>query len=223
MWWYNGHNGHKMPHMVVSGEKYPMGFYDIEWTNCYQLSSVFYYRSQLIVNRFFYKTSGDYVESLQDVLATWQFNWQTVILPMFSDGYTGFEYRILRLFGDRQTDLRSAVGDTGQDNQAQLPAFFGQRYRLYPADTRVRKGRKIFTGCTEAMVDGDSLNAAYTARSAAIAAFLSGTLSINQVDFVPSLLSPANTRHTANLTAEITVATFAGFSTQNSRKIGRGV
>lgn len=208
--------------MVASGEKYPMGFYDIEWTNCFQISALFYYRSQQVVNRFFYKASGDYVESLADVLATFRQQWINVILPMFSLSYTGYEYRILQLYGAKQTDLLSAVGDSGQDNGAELPAFFGQRYRLYPADTRIRKGRKIFAGCTEAMVDGDSLNAAYTVRATAICTFLSATMTIHEVDFVPALLSPANTRHTGNLTAEVTVATFVGFSTQNSRKIGRG-
>lgn len=200
----------------------PGSFYDIEWTDCYQISAVFFYKSQEIVNRFFFKSSGDYVESLQDVLENFQAGFVANVLPMVSDGYTGYEYRILRLFGDRQTDLRSAVGDTGEDNGAGLPAFFGYRFRLYPADTRIRKGRKIFTGVSEAAVDGDTLNAAFTARAAAIAAWLTETRNVHEVDFVPMLLSPANTRHATNLTAELTVATYVGFSTQNSRKIGRG-
>lgn len=199
-----------------------MGFYDIEWTNCYQFTAAYYYRSQLIINRFFYQASGDYVESLADLLAALRIGFVTYLLPMISDQYTGYEYKILRLYGDKQTDLLTAVGDVGGDNGAGLPAFFGYRYRLYPADTRVRKGRKIFTGVCEAAVDGDSLNAAYTARATAISDWIVATLPVHAVDFVPVLLSPANTRHTGNLVAEITVASYVGFSTQNSRKIGRG-
>jgi len=199
-----------------------MGFYDIEWTNCFQISAVFDYKGQLCINRFFYKASGDYVESLADVLLVFQSNFTTALLPFLSDQYTGYEYRILKLYDDKQTDLLSAVGDTGEEISAGLPAFFGYRFRMYPADTRIRKGRKIFAGVVEAAVDGDLLNGAYSARAAAVAAFIQATMLVHSVDFVPALLSPANTRHIGNLIAEITVAQFVGFSTQNSRKIGRG-
>lgn len=199
-----------------------MGFYDIEWTDCYQFSMLQTYRSQQVINRFFYRTLDTYTGSLEAAAGGFYSWWSTHLTP-FQSQELSYDSVILReLFGTKQTFEYEVVGGNGSQAGAELPAFFGARFSLSPADTRVKKGRKIFSGMLEEMVDIDTVAAGYADEVADIEAALNDGFSAGGSTFMPVLLSPANDRHTGNLIVAVLTATFRGWSTQGSRKIGRG-
>lgn len=199
-----------------------MGFYDIEFSNCYQLTFNQAYKSQLVINRFFYQANGPVTDELNDVIEAMC----DALLPTIENiqvGTLAYDYAtLLELFDTRQSVQFSLTGETGLLSGDGLPAFFGARWRLSSTDSRLRKGRKIFAGITEGEVDGDALSGTYTTEFAAVGTLLAYPLVLGDFTFTPVLLSPANTRHTGNLIVPIYHAGFAGWSTQGSRKVGRG-
>lgn len=199
-----------------------MGFYDIEWPRCYQISFLGSFLDQLIMNRFFYQAQDDYSGDLGALGSAITGDIMTNLLPWVSDDLSFSICRTLELFGDRQYDDNLLSGVVGEDNGANLPAFFGARFTLYPANTRVKKGRKIFAGITEAMVEADGYNSGYNTRVANMATILQATMTVSSIDFIPVLLSPANSRHTGDVITAIIAASWTAWSTQGSRKIGRG-
>lgn len=198
------------------------GFYDIEWDNSYQLSLHQTYHSQLVINRWFYICPEPYVGALSSVLAAFIAKWIDILQPIQSANLTYDKVVIAELFGERQT-AEELVGEVGGNDQGQdLPAFFGARYRLSPFNTRVRKGRKIFSGQRESAVQGDDIDPVYVTVYADVALAMNDVITAEGQDLLPSLLSPANTKHTGNIITQITSCIWSGWSTQSSRKIGRG-
>jgi hypothetical protein len=204
-------------------EKYPMtGFYDIEWDNCFQLTHKQTLHGQLVVNRYFYQAASEFTGDPFDIITAFHAYAFSVIKYIQGNNLEYESTHLLQLYGLKQSVEAFYTGIHGDDGGAELPVFFGARFRLIPADTRVRKGRKIFAGITEPIVDGLGVDAAYTARMTAIATFLESTIIIAGLAFTPVLLSPANTRHTGNNVVAIVDASYVGWSTQSSRKVGRG-
>lgn len=199
-----------------------MGFYDIEWTDCFQMSMMQTYRSQQVVNRFFYRTLDTYTGSLEAAAGGFYSWWAPLFTPFQSQECTYDSVIVRELFGTKQTFEYSTTGGNGSQAGNELPAFFGARFALLPSDTRVKKGRKIISGILEEMVDIDDVAAAYADEVAAIVAGLNDGFTAGGSTFVPVLLSPANTRHTGNLISGVLSGQWKGWSTQGSRKIGRG-
>lgn len=199
-----------------------MGFYDITWTNCFQISMLQVYRSQQVVNRFFYQCEDIYSGSLSDLATAFYNAWNAVAGPCQSQEVDYDKVIVQELFGDRQSYTNEVTGGNGTQAGAELPAFFGARFTLTPLNTRVKKGRKILSGILEEMVDIDSVAAGYTASFNSFASFLGAVETWVTQDFTPVLLSPANTKHTGNVISKIGGAAFTAWSTQSSRKIGRG-
>lgn len=199
-----------------------MGFYDIEWNNCYEIRVLQTYRSQELVNRFFYQASDLYTGSLANMASAFYSVWNTYAAPIQSQELSYDHVIVAELFGDRQSYDNIIGSGNGSQAGAELPAFFGARFTLVPGNTRVKKGRKILSGILEEMVDLDGVAAGYAASVAAFAGILSGSFSVSPIDFNPVLLSPANTKHTGNVIAAVVSAAWTAWSTQNSRKIGRG-
>jgi len=202
----------------------PLGtpFYQIEWARCYQISQLQTYRSQLIVNRFFYQCEEDYSGSLFLIAQSFAGAWNTFLPPIQSQEITYDECRVVELFDQRQGYNYTITGENGSQAGAELPAFFGLRYTFTPANTRVKKGRKIISGILEEMVDIDDVAAAYVSDVDDVANFFEGPISIGGQNFNPVLLSPWNTRHESDLVTLVTSVVQSGWSTQSSRKIGRG-
>lgn len=194
----------------------------IEWTNVYQIVWKQTLFSQLIINRAFYQALGTFPGGLSDIAVAFEADWGSYMLPFQSDELTLTNVVVTEMWDERNTYDKPVSGGEGQDNGACLPAFFGYRFRLVPERTRVRKGRKIVAGVCEQAVDQNSLNSAYSARIASATSFLQATRTIIDVDFAPVLLSPANTKHTADIVSFVVSAEYMGFSTQGSRKLGRG-
>ncbi len=199
-----------------------MGFYDIEFSNCYQLTLHQTFATQLVLNRFFYQTNGPYTDELIEAAE----NLSDALVPVIGNlQHESLDYDwavLLELFGDRQQALFPFMTTTGLLSGNPLPAFFGSRYRLTCTDSRVRKGRKIFAAPTEDMVTLDTMSGTYTAENAALCTALETPIVLGDFTWTPVLLSPANTRHTGNLIVPIYHAGWAGWSTQGSRKVGRG-
>jgi len=199
-----------------------MGFYDIEFDNCFQFTLRASYHQQLIINRWFYQAVALYTGDLDTLAEDWWAEWAQALADMQSENMLYEEARVLALFGDRQQGFYTVQGGHGSLSGADLPAFFGSRIRLYPSDTRIRKGRKIYAGITEDMVAVDGMNGTYVTASGILNVLHTEVLDIGGLNFTPVLLSPANTRHTGDLIAQISSGVWAGWSTQSSRKIGRG-
>lgn len=199
-----------------------MGFYDIEFLNCYQVTFRATFKSQLIVNRFFYKCAAEFTDPLSDLPELFTDELIPIIANIQHSSLVYNDCTVLELFDTRQSDQWPMVAMTGLLSGDPLPAFFGARWRLFCTDSRVHKGRKIFAGITEACVDGDNLNGTYTAEWAAVSAKLAEVLIFGDFTFTPVLLSPANTRHAGDLSPTLYYAGWAGWSTQGSRKVGRG-
>lgn len=199
-----------------------MGFYDIEWTRCYQISMIQEYLSQQVINRFFYQSNDVYAGSLSAISSGWYSLWATYATPIQSDECLYKTVRVLELFGERQTFDGDVSGANGSQLGALLPAFFGARFSLTPGNTRVKKGRKILSGILEEMVDENTVAAAYADDFNDFLTMLEGGFSVAAIDFAPVLLSPANTKHPLDVITAIVDATFKGWSTQASRKVGRG-
>lgn len=204
------------------GSYYSVGFYDIEFENCFQFTLRSSYLTQLCINRWFYQAVALFTGDMDALAYDWWAEWAQPLADMQSDEFLYLELRALALFGDRQQGAYAISGGHGSLSGAELPAFFGSRVRLYPSDTRVRKGRKIYAGIIEDQVDGNTLNAGYADENAILLAKHSEIIHLAGLDFNPVLLSPANTRHTGDVIAAVTQALWAGWSTQSSRKIGRG-
>jgi len=199
------------------------GFYDIEWDNSYQVSLLQELLGELVINRWFYICAEPYVGSLESIALAFETLWLPLLQAITRDSLTYTNTVVQELFGDRQMFDNAIVDETGGLSVGEvLPAFFGARYRLVPFNTRVRKGRKIFAGMTEAEVQGNDIHPDYVAAHTAVALAMNDTITAESQDFLPSLLSPANTRHTGNIITQITSASWTGWSTQSSRKVGRG-
>lgn len=199
-----------------------MNFYDIEWTDSYQITVEQELFEQVVINRFFYRATSTYSGALNDVVSTFRSLWNTYVPLVQTDELTCQELRILELFGDRQQAAIQGLGGEGQDNGAALPQWFAFTWRLWPSDTRVRKGHKRIAGVCEQAVDGNTLNSGYQDRIDDITSFLANSLSVSGTEFLPTLLSPENSIHSGNLAPAVAVAQFTGFTTQSSRKTGRG-
>lgn len=199
-----------------------MGFYDIVFANCYEIRMKQVYRSQQVINRFFYQASDAYGGALSGITGAFFSGWNTNAAPCQSQECDYDKVSVQELFGDRQSYEDNVTGANGSQAGGELPAFFGARFTYVPSNTRVRKGRKILSGILEEMVDLDAIAAGYAASFAALAAFFEGTLSVGGIDFVPVLLSPANTLHAADVITAVVGVVWTSWSTQNSRKIGRG-
>lgn len=209
----------KHPHIW---EKELMGFYDIEWEDAIQVTMRQELLSQMIINRFFYKSLGAYVSSPLAIAQAWYAEWVTYATTLQSYVCSYEEVAVLQLSSPGQQASHYPSAENGSDVGAVLPAFFAHYFRVVSVDSRIKKGRKAIAGVTESMVSGNSLDGNYTAIAAAFAAWLASPLIVDTDTFYPVLLSPANTRHTGNLASDIVSATWAGWSTQNSRKPGRG-
>lgn len=199
------------------------GFYDIEWDNSYQVTLHQTFLSQLVINRWFYICAEPYVGALSSIVSAFVSKWLPLLGAIQSQHLTYDHVTVLELFGERQSYdevLSSEEGDvtSGED----LPAFFGSRFKLVPFNTRVRKGRKIFSGLTEVMVQANDIAPTYVSAFADVALAMNDVITAEGQDLLPSLLSPANTKHTGNIITQITTASWSGWSTQSSRKIGRG-
>jgi hypothetical protein len=204
--------------------KYPMtGFYDIEWDNCYQVTAKQSFMGQLVINRFFYVCPEPYEGSLVSIANYFAGNQVVVFKAWQSDDLEYTSIIVNALFGERQSYEKVLSGVIGEDNGANMPAFFAAQFRIIPLNTRVRKGRKAFAGVTEAMIDGNDLNSAYAARFGSTAGQLYTVITAEGQDLLACLLSPANTKHTGNVITTALDADYVGWSTQSSRKIGRGV
>jgi len=199
------------------------GFYDIEWDNCYQINFLQTYKSQLLINRFFYLSPEPYVGALASVADAWDTHHLSVFEPIQMTTCVYDHIIVQELFGERQSYDKVLTGRNGSMASGQgLPAFFGAHYQLIPFNTRVRKGRKTFGGISEAMVEGDLVDSNYQDEIAAVGLLLNDAFTAEGQDFLPSLLSPANTKHATDVITQITTGVFVGWSTQSSRKIGRG-
>ena len=202
----------------------PLGtpFYQIEWERCYQITQLQTYRSQLVVNRFFYQCEDVYAGSLSDLTAVFAGDWNTFMPPIQSQEITYDECRAVELFGERQGYNRTLSGQNGSQAGNELPAFFGMRFRMVGQNTRVKKGRKIVSGILEEMVDIDYIAAAYVSSANAVANWWEQPFSAAGQSFSPVLLSPWNTRHVNDVITPVISVDVLGWSTQSSRKIGRG-
>jgi hypothetical protein len=199
-----------------------MGFYDIVWPNCFQISLFQSYLGQLVINRFFYQSEAEYTGGLALIASGFWGMMDSPLSSLVAADLTFTEIQVLELFGDEQQYNGLLIDQIGLLASPNLPAFFGSRIRFYPSDSRVRKGRKIFSGVVEDMVEENDLKSTYGTAMANLLAALVATLAISEISFTPVMLSPANTRHTGNVVAAITAAQWAGWSTQGSRKVGRG-
>jgi hypothetical protein len=199
------------------------GFYDIEWDNCYQISLVQSYLSQLVINRWFYCCPEPYEGALSSIELAFEELWLPVLAEIQSTGLSYTNIIVTELFGDRQTLDTVLSAETGAvSGGEQLPAFFGSRFRLVPFNTRVRKGRKIFSGMRETVVQADDIAPTYVTPHANVALAMNDAIEAESQSLLPSLLSPANTKHAGNVITQINTASWTGWSTQSSRKIGRG-
>ena len=198
------------------------GFYDIDFANCYQLTFHQTFLGQLVLNRYFYQTNGPYTDEMSEAAESLSDSLLPVVSNLQHESLD-YDWCILQeLFGDRQQVLFPLTGTTGLLSGNALPAFFGSRWRLHCTDSRIRKGRKIYAAITEGMVEEDNISGTYSTEQAALKAILQAPLVLGDFTWTPVLLSPANTRHTGNLIVPIYYAAWAGWSTQGSRKVGRG-
>jgi len=202
----------------------PLGtpFYQIEWSRCYQITMLQTYRSQLVVNRFFHQCEDDYSGAIASIAGTFAAQWNTFMPPIQSQEITYDECRVVELFGDRQGYNLTISGQNGSQAGNELPAFFGLRYRLTGQNTRVKKGRKIISGILEEMVDIDEVAAAYVSDVDDVANWMESSFTADGQSFAPVLLSPWNTRHEGDVITPVVSVSVQGWSTQSSRKIGRG-
>jgi hypothetical protein len=194
----------------------------IEWTNVYQIVWKQSYISGLIVNRSFYVALGEPASGLPGIANLFKQVWVDNVLPLQSDSLNLTNVVVTQMYGERAFYDLTVTGQPGQDNGADLPGFFGIRLQLVPERTRVRKGRKIIGGICEEAVDGNNIAGAYAARVATLCAAMEDTYTLDDVDFQHVLLSPANTKHAADIMTFVVACNSMGFSTQGSRKLGRG-
>lgn len=199
-----------------------MSIYDINWPFVYQVSMRQEYLSQQVINRFFYHVFDNVALGLEDVAVAF-FNWWNAYSPAIQSQDCLYKtVHVLEMFDDKQQFEYDVTGGNGSQGVSELPAFFALRFKLFPADTRIKKGRKSLAGVIEEMVDGNNIAAAYVQPCTNWASsFVSGLTSGAHV-LEPVLLSPANLRHPTNLQAKVLECIVGGFSTQNSRKAGRG-
>lgn len=194
----------------------------IEWTNVYQIVWKQSYISGLIVNRSFYQALGDPESGLAGIANLFKQIWVDNVLPLQSDSLNLTNVVVTQMYGERAFYDLPVTGQPGGDNGADLPGFFGMRFQLVPERTRVKKGRKIIGGICEEAVNGNLIADAYLARVAALCNAFEDTYTLDDVDFFHVLLSPANTKHTADIATAVIGCNSMGFSTQGSRKLGRG-
>lgn len=198
------------------------GFYDITFADCYQLTINQTFKGQLVINRYFYRCNGPYTDELLDLAESLGETLLEALEPIQHYDCVYNWATVLELFGDRQQGMKLFSERNGSATGTSLPAFFGARWRLHSTDSRLRKGRKIYAGIPEESVNGNDLAGGMADEYAVVSAILAAVLTFGDFSFTPVLLSPANTRHTGNLIVPVYYAGWAGWSTQGSRKIGRG-
>lgn len=208
--------------MVVEGIEYPMGFYDEDWYRCFQVTWKQSYRSQLVINRQFYQCVSAPTQPLSEIADEAFLFENTYMAPIQSQECLYTAVHVLELDGNKQSYELLLTGANGSQGGAELPAFFASRFRLQPYDSRVRKGRKALSGVLEEMVDGDNVAAAYINDFNDYCAALAAGLLVNLESYIPVLLSPGNTRHLGNIITPVQSVAWVSWSTQSSRKVGRG-
>lgn len=222
IWWYNQFIDYRNTTSGGRKGKYPMpGFFDIEMPNCVQISIFQDYKLQTCINRFFYEAQNDLFNN-ETVLTDFWAVFYAYLRSVQAAALTYDKLNITWLFGPRHSYDKVLSGQVGLASGEGMPAFIGSRFRLVPGYSRVRKGRKILTGVTEPMMEGDDLAAGYVTSMGNLAGLMDDTLTLDGQSFVPVLISPPNTRHTTLEISPIVASSYVGWSTQSSRKIGRG-
>lgn len=199
-----------------------VGFYDIEMENCVQISVFQSYKSQVCVNRYFYLAASDAF-----VPATVLTDFWTVFYPLLREiqaaALTYDHLNLTYLWDGRHSVDKALSSNVGLAAGEGMPAFIGSRFKLFPQYSRIRKGRKIITGVTETMMEGDDLASAFITPMTNVALNMGYPLTLDSITFTPVLISPANTKHAELSISPIVDVNYVGWSTQSSRKIGRGV
>lgn len=199
-----------------------MSIYDIEWPYTYQVSMVQEYLSQQVINRFFYNETTLTGVGLQALASAFYVFWNTYAAPIQSQDCIYKSVRVLEMWGAKQQLEYIIVGGNGSQGVAELPAFFASYFMLQPLDTRVKKGRKALAGVLEEMIDGNNIAAAYVTDFNDFASAMVSGLLVSGKILYPVILSPANTRHLDNIETRVIEAAWRSWSTQSSRKAGRG-
>lgn len=198
------------------------GFYDIEMPNCIQLTLKQTYLGQVCLNRYFYQGSDEAINP-DNIAGAWGALFLPVLKPIQANDLTYDLINITALYGTRWSNDTPLVSEEGTNEGDPMPAFFGSRFKLFPAYSRIRKGRKVMAGVTESMVQGDDAAPGIVSALADVALVLDNSFVSDGITYVPVLISPANTRHAELSISTVTSAQFVGWSTQGSRKVGRGV
>jgi hypothetical protein len=130
--------------------------------------------------------------------------------------------QVTPLFGsDLGYDLN--LPQTGSISGASaMPPWIAAQFRLLHGDRRVRKGQKRFAGVTEEMMDGLTNNSAYDTAIDNVENCFGVPLSDGTITFTPVIIHYPSIKFPAIYTPVVISGQFAGWTSQNSRKLGRG-
>jgi len=197
-------------------------FYETEMDRCIQVTLKQNYMEQVCLNRFFYSGTEE-MSAPEPFCVAWWYMIGALLKPLQNQYLTYDNINVTLLFGARWSYDHPLVSEEGTNGGSGMPAFIGSRFKLFPTYSRVRKGRKIFAGVTETMMEGDEIASSFDADVAALELGLTYPVTADGIVYNPVLISLANTKHPELVITSVSAATFVGWSTQSSRKIGRGV
>lgn len=188
----------------------------------YEIAVEARFKGQQCVNRFHYyeETLGSpnyntlHTAFINDVLVD--------ILTIQSQNYVMRELRITPLFGTDLGLVGANIQTGGQSSPADLPPFMAWKFKLLHGDRRVRPGQKRFAGVTEGAVDDETYNSSLATAVSALSVSLAQTLTDGSLNFVPVIVHYPSDKYPSIILAQVVSAIFTGWTTQNSRKAGRG-
>ena len=183
------------------------------------VQNVFYYRSGQIVA----PTPTD-LQSFNAAFVT------QVLTPLRAFTSTAMDWDEIETFVIEDAEnIRwiSGLDSEGNISGDCLPAYFCYYFRLEVPQRLTRPGRKAFAGVPEAVYFNETnVNAQYNPHVVAMQNALNDTISDGNNNWEPVVVrivrDPITNQEVVTRSQLVNLARFVRFSTQNSRKIGRG-
>lgn len=183
-----------------------------------------------VQNVFYYRT-GAIVPPTPQELANFNSDFVTKVLtPIRNATSQAMDWDEIETFViEDPENLRwiSGLGSEGVISGECLPAYFTMYFRLEVPQRLTRPGRKAISGVPETLYATETAwNPAFNAQIAALEGCFNDTISDGTNNWEPTVCriirDPNTGQEVIQRSQVVTVGRFIRFSTQNSRKIGRG-
>jgi len=192
---------------------------DVQTLNNQQVLNVYYYRVS--------ETPTDETDSYAEISADFQTKLMTPIRAIQCARliHTSLVIRNLTNALDLYEEAFSLAGtQTSAGQSADMPPFVAHLFRLLRSDLSTRNGYKRYAGVRDEDVQGGVTVLASSLYNAIIAGLVDDLVDNDGGVYSPVIVKrPITTPATTYVHSEILDAQYRGVTTQNTRKIGRGI